>query len=209
MARASAFLQGMSAGVLVTLLAGGAMAYGLQAGQEFNRAPPDIRGMLNFVYANLGLSLPVFAALALLYANGMRKLGIALKRSAPIEEIAQLEQLVDTWTNLFFGVGVIWTAIGMRSALVEALGDPASTLDLGAYAVLQRLVDGGILLALSTTIFGGVGGYLMRLLKALSVGTELKRQYSDHAHAPAGEMQASLQAIEARLREISISRDMV
>jgi len=60
--------------------------------------------------------------------------------------------------TLFFGVGVVWTAIGMRSALLSALGglDQSAAAELGAFEILRRLVDGGILLALSTTIVGVV-----------------------------------------------------
>ena len=70
----------------------------------------------------------------------------------------QLDHLTDIWTTLFFGTGDIWTAIGMRSALIFALGDRDVALQDGAFAMLERMIDGGILLALSTTIFGGIGG---------------------------------------------------
>ena len=63
--------------------------------------------------------------------------------------------------RLFFGIGVIWTAIGMRSALIVGLSDLDSAMaaQLGSFEILRRLIQGGILLALSTTIFGAVGGY--------------------------------------------------
>ena len=67
-------------------------------------------------------------------------------------------------------LALFWTAIGMRSALVYALGDPETTAADGAFNLLRNLVDGGILIALSTTIFGGVGGYLMRVSKTVFVG---------------------------------------
>ena len=77
------------------------------------------------------------------------------------------------------------------------------TLDLGAYAILERMVEGGILLALSTTIFGGIGGYVLRVVKALAVETELKRYYDRLAHAPGCEMQETLRAIEDHLRRLA------
>jgi len=104
------------------------------------------------------------------------------------------------WTTLFFGTGVIWTAIGMRSALIFALGDPDSTIQAGAFAVLQRMVDGGILLALSTTIFGGIGGYLMRVHKSISLGTLLQQRYDRAARVDTSSMRESLQRIEQHLR---------
>jgi hypothetical protein len=55
----------------------------------------------------------------------------------------------------------------------------------GAFAILSRLVDGGILTALTTTIVGGVGGYLMRVIKSSWLGTRLNRYYEqqDQRHA--------------------------
>ncbi|MDX2456648.1 MAG: hypothetical protein QNL87_03990, partial [Gammaproteobacteria bacterium] len=76
--------------------------------------------------------------------------------------------------------------IGMRSALLFALGDTDVAAEAGAAAVLQRLVEGGILTALTTTIVGGVGGYMMRVTKSSLLGTRLSRYYEEqdqhHAH---------------------------
>ncbi len=198
----SGFVQGLGIGAFGTLFVWFAMAYSLQPGSAAVSGFPALDEALAWVYANLGLSLPVFALLLVLYVGGLRKLKRALANDAPIEQVAQTEQLVDIWTSLFFGVGVIWTAIGMRAALVYALGEPEVTLNLGAYAVLERMVEGGILLALSTTIFGGIGGYLLRVVKALTVETELKRYYDRLAHAPGSEMQDTLRTIEAHLRQL-------
>jgi hypothetical protein len=68
-----------------------------------------------------------------------------------------------------------------------------------ALAVLQRLVDGGILLALSTTIVGGIGGYLMRTLKSLLLGARLNALYLRESHRPIADSLATLRRIEARL----------
>ena len=67
--------------------------------------------------------------------------------------------------------------------------------------MLQRLVDGGILLALSTTIFGGVGGYLMRVYKSMSLGSLLQQQYDQAARVDTAEMRQSLSRIELHLRD--------
>ena len=111
----------------------------------------------------------------------------------------QLDHLIDIWTTLFFGAGVIWTAIGMRSALIYALGDRQLAVDQGAFAMLERMVDGGILLALSTTIFGGIGGYLMRVYKTITLGARLQHEYDKAARADTSEMRASLGRIERHL----------
>ena len=111
---------------------------------------------------------------------------------------------MDIWINLFFGIGVIWTAIGMRGALLEGIGDLNSrtAAQLGAFSILQRLVDGGILLALSTTIFGAVGGYLLRLIKSLTVGSRIKAFYNRLAVQQAESVNHVLQSIDNRLEEL-------
>lgn len=201
-AQRSGFVQGLSIGALGTLFVWLTVFYSLQPGSTAATGLPALDEALSWIYANLGLSLPVFGLLLLLYVSSLRKLRRAVAEDAAIEQVAQTEQLLDIWTNLFFGVGVIWTAIGMRGALVYALGEPEVTLNMGAYATLERMVEGGILLALSTTIFGGIGGYVLRVVKALTVETELKRYYDRLAHAPGSEMQETLRTIEAHVRQL-------
>ena len=81
------------------------------------------------------------------------------------------------------------------------LGDPGVATQDGATAVLQRLVEGGILTALTTTIVGGVGGYVMRVLKSSLLGTRLSRFYEEHEQGHANR-------VEALLRDIRASLDM-
>ena len=154
---------------------------------------------MHWAYINLGSSIPVFAALLLAYFITLGKLRDSLRSDAPITQIVHHDNLTDIWTTLFFGAGVIWTAIGMRSALIFALGDREAALEQGAFAMLERMIDGGILLALSTTIFGGVGGYIMRVYKTVLLGDELQQQYDKAARADTSEMRASLQRIEEHL----------
>ncbi|MCH8335727.1 MAG: hypothetical protein IIC61_07530 [Proteobacteria bacterium] len=141
----------------------------------------------------------MFGILLLVFFASLRRLRSHLENDRPIDEVVQLDHLTEMWTTLFFGTGVIWTAIGMRSALIFALGDPDSTIQQGAFAVLQRMVDGGILLALSTTIFGGVGGYLMRVFKSISLGASLQHYYDRAARVDTSVMRESLQRIEQHL----------
>jgi hypothetical protein len=185
------------------LLVGAVAVFFLSPGSAVAGAVPAFAEVLTWIRTNLGFSLPVFGLLLALFIGSLRKLSRAVAVNAAIEEVAQFDHWVDTWISLFFGVGVIWTAIGMRSALIYALGDPESTLDLGAYAILERMVEGGILLALSTTIFGGIGGYVLRVVKALTVETKLKGYYDRLAHAPGLEMQLTLEAIEGQLRRLT------
>ncbi len=197
------FVQGLSAGALGSLIGASSVLYVLSRGDLVTFEDgmlPNPANWLTWVYDNLGSSLPVFALLLLAFFVTLNRLRSHVADERPIDKIVQLDHLTDTWTALFFGTGVIWTAIGMRSALLYALGDPDATVQQGAFAVLQRLVDGGILLALSTTIFGGIGGYLMRVYKSISLGAELQQQYDRAARVDTSSMKDALHRIEKHLR---------
>jgi hypothetical protein len=58
--------------------------------------------------------------------------------------------------------------------------------------VLQRLVEGGILTALTTTIVGGVGGYVMRVIKSSLLGTRLSKFYEAKEQHHASRVEALL-----------------
>lgn len=196
-----AFFYGILAGALTTLLGFGLFA--LLPESSGWVAPDQLRGVAeaswHWAWQNLGWSLWAFAAVLLLYLRALERLRGALASEASLERVAQAEQLVDVWTSLFFGIGVIWTAIGMRSALIHALADPGAAYAGDAAQVLSRLVDGGILLALSTTIFGGIGGYLMRVAKVVTVGTDLRRYYDRAARASSTSIEAAVIDIQRRL----------
>ena len=196
------FTAGLSAGVLVTLLA--ALATTL-AGHHLATATMSsdaVGATVDWVWRNLGFSVPVFTLVLVLFVTTLERLRQALAESAPLEDVAQADHLTDVWTSLFFGVGVIWTAIGMRGALVQALAGTDAGVASGGVAVLERMVEGGILLALSTTIFGGVGGYLMRAWKALTVGAALKRFYERESRRDFAAMRVSLSSIERQLHQL-------
>lgn len=138
----------------------------------------ELHQLWSIATRNLQGSIPLFALVVLAYIAQMHALGkLFRKQRPPVDMVVRREQLLDLCASLFFGIGVIWTAIGMRSALLFALGDTAQVMAESGMAVLQRLVDGGILLALSTTIVGGIGGYLMRAGKQLLFGRELAILY--------------------------------
>ncbi|MDH3589096.1 MAG: hypothetical protein OEQ74_06805 [Gammaproteobacteria bacterium] len=156
---------------------------------------------------NLGLALPIFVIILLLFVQTLSELRRRVARHDSPDRIAQMDHMADIWTSLFFGVGVIWTAIGMRNALLHALGDPAATLEAGAFALLERMVDGGILVALSTTIVGGVGGYFMRVIKTIAVGAELKRSYARHGREDTQAIRESLDSMNRHLEGMSGERE--
>lgn len=196
------FLEGLTTGIFGSAAGAGALLYILQRNELVSFSIERIsivRPWLDWVYNNLGLSIPVFAAVLIAYFFSLARLRSYLSSGRPVTEIVQLDHLTDIWTTLFFGTGVIWTAIGMRSALIFALGNSESVIQLGAFAMLERMVDGGILLALSTTIFGGIGGYLMRIYKTMSLGTLLQQKYDQAARVDTSNMRESLQRIEQHL----------
>ena len=198
------FLQGMLAGLTGTLVGGAAVVYVLARAElvdlrESSISSPD--AWLDWAYTNLGSSIPVFALLLIAFFVTLGRLRRYLDENRAVNQIVQLDHLTDTWTTLFMGTGVIWTAIGMRSALLFALGDRELAISQGAFAMLERMIDGGILLALSTTIFGGIGGYLMRVYKTVSLGAELQRRYDLAARADTSQMRESLSRIEKSLRK--------
>lgn len=192
------FLQGMLLGVAFSVLSGTVALYLLLELQMLSIEMIDIPAMsvaANWVSRNLGLSLVPFGITLALYVYSLRALSQKLARAAPQNEIVQLEHLSDVWTGLFFGIGVIWTAIGMRSALLYAIGNPEEAAQAGAFSILTRLVDGGILTALTTTIVGGVGGYLMRVLKSAYLGNRLSRYYEEREQHHARRVEALLDDI--------------
>ena len=197
------FLSGMLLGVVLSLLTGLVGVYLLIVLDIVSVSVVDMPGLQavsDWTRRNLGLSVLPFGITLGLYVHSLRALARRLGDSSPQNEIGQLEHLTDVWTSLFFGIGVIWTAIGMRSALLYALGDPAAASQSGAFAILARLVDGGILTALTTTIVGGVGGYLMRVIKSSYLGTRLSRYYEHQEQRHAAR-------IERLLRDIRESID--
>jgi hypothetical protein len=196
------FLQGLTAGAVGSLIGGSAILYVLSRSRFVSFPDDGLPGLshwLDWAYLNLGSSIPVFALLLLAFFFSLNRLHSKLDR--PVNQIVQLDHLTDIWTTLFFGTGVIWTAIGMRSALIFALGDPDTTVSEGAFAILERMVEGGILLALSTTIFGGIGGYLMRVYKTISLGARLQERYDQAARIDTSSMRDSLERIERQLKE--------
>ena len=182
------FFSGVLLGMALSFIAGLVVVYLLTVLGMISVSVlevPRIQVLLEWGRRNLGLSILPFAITLGLYIHTLRALQRRLDGNRALDEVSQLEHLADVWTSLFFGIGVIWTAIGMRSALLYALGDPGTAAQAGAHAVLQRLVDGGILTALTTTIVGGIGGYVMRVIKSSLLGTRLSRFYEaqDQHHA--------------------------
>ena len=194
------FLLGLVSGVMAVALA--ALGFGVAASGQFALPTPgallaELSTLWQAVHINLRGSAPLFVIVLVVFGLQLWRLHQLLATTgAPMARILRHEQLLDLCSSLFFGIGVIWTAIGMRDALLFALGDVSAATDQGAFSVLQRMVDGGILLALSTTIVGGIGGYLMRAIKSVLLGQQLAFVYLRAQTRQAEEGLAALQRIE-------------
>ncbi len=136
---------------------------------------------LNTLSRYLGYSVLFFIPVLVAYAVFFGLLWSGLNRferdASVMENLRFYNAGVDLSIRLFFAIGVLFTAWGLQNALVSALGDVSKSeaARLGAWGILKRLVDHGILVALWTTIVGGAGGYLMGVLKFLFLGRDLNR----------------------------------
>ena len=196
------FFNGVLLGMTLSLVTGLVVVYLLTVLEVISVSileVPQVQVLFEWSRRNLGLSVLPFGITLGLYIHSLWMLQQRLDDNRSLDEISQLEHLNDVWTSLFFGIGVIWTAIGMRSALLFALDDPGGATQAGATAVLQRLVEGGILTALTTTIVGGVGGYVMRVTKSSLLGTRLSRYYEAQEQHHASRVVALLSDIRASI----------
>lgn len=180
----TSYLAGAAAGL--------AVVYGYVAGwQEAD--------LLHWLALNLGASVWTFGGCALAFFLSLLLLQRELSGQPDHHRVVHLDQLSDVLASFFVGIGVIWTAVGMRNALVNTLSVPDSLAN-DAGQVLERLVDGGILLALSTTIVGAVGGYLMRLGKTIYLGGLLSAFYAQHERQDLSTAVERLESIEQLLQ---------
>ena len=134
---------------------------------------------VTLIHHHLRFSIVPFTALLVLYGYLVIDIRRMLKQQrVELFRLTYRDRLLNLTVSSFFGVGVIFTAVGIEGALFEALagfnptaGGPAQT----PWTLLERLVNGGLVMALSTTIFGGVCGYTLRMLKLLLIGSQWDR----------------------------------
>jgi len=198
------FGWGVAAGIALALVA-------LLTTQPNPAATPD-GAVAAWLQRNLGHSVWFFAIVIVLFGLKLRRL-MELLHDKDAEhdarEVVELDQMLDVWIQVFVGIGVIWTAVGMRSALQAALGDPGAALTDTAGNVLRKLVDGGILLALTTTIVGAVGGYVMRLIKTAVAGARLQGYYEATERQEIKALLEAAHRIESHLESMSASESNV
>ena len=161
--------------------------------------------VIAWVQTNLGLSAVVFLLVLLFIGHTLNALINALGEcELDPTRIFYLENQYDIGASLLFGTGVLFTAVGIRDALTEAIlpGQAATS----PTDVLGALVSGGILSALTTTIVGGALGYGARLLKNVVVGAELERFHSLCVDRAGARQEQLLQNIHSLLKEMQDSR---
>lgn len=199
---------GLTIGVLIT---GSIMGTGLMLGSMQGWLviiwPEEsvLSQIWHWIYSNMKESIFAFLLVFLLWVHKIRTLRHQLIQGGDLKSISYSEHMVDVFAGVFFGIGVIFTAIGMRSALMESLGglDAEAAAEQGAFVMLQKLVDGGILLALSTTIVGGIGGYLMRVFKSIYLGQLLHAFYFEKQNQSEAAVLEKLDAIERHLASVT------
>lgn len=137
----------------------------------------SVHTVVTWININLGYSAPLFLILTALGWSYVHRLkDVLVKAHTSPACIAHLEQRIDLIVALLFGVGVLYTAVGLRAALVEAIDTPSGE---SASDMLTALVNGGILSAMTSTIVGGVLGYGLRMFKLFRVGHALDAYYAE------------------------------
>jgi len=163
----------------------------------------------NVITGYLGTSVLFFAPTLIGFGLFFMRLRSALVRSKDdpneAENVRFYNQGLDMFITIFFAIGVLFTAWGLQNALVSALGNLSEEAAgrLGAWEILKRLVDCGILIALWTTIVGGAGGYIMRLVKFIFLGRELGRFSSRNSMRDKKVFFDALEGIRSDVEKIS------
>ncbi len=195
------FIQGLFTGILC--VGAGFYFLSLTGGIVISATrTTSVIDILNWCYQNLGVSLVFFSMVLFLFFGYLIKLNHLLSaKEQDHKAINNAEDRIELLINIFFAIGVIWTAIGMRNALLASLGnmDAQMAAQKGAFDILRKLVDGGILLALSTTIFGGIGGYTMRAVKSWVVDGRLFQYYEERCKEEKKEVNDRLDKIATLL----------
>lgn len=167
--------------------------------------PKSAQGLTNWLALNLGYSAPLFCVALLFVVHSMACLLEELgKDKCCSSRTFHLEHRVDIGISLLFGIGVLFTAIGIRDALTTAIDGEAAAIDGGE--VLALLVNGGILSAMTTTVVGGALGYSLRVIKVLATGEKLEKVHARMMGEGLQKQEALLQCISNQLKTIGEPR---
>ncbi len=167
--------------------------------------PKSAHGVANWLALNLGYSAPLFCVALLFVIHSMACLLEELgKDKCCSSRTFHLEHRVDIGISLLFGIGVLFTAIGIRDALTTAIDGEAAAINGGE--VLALLVNGGILSAMTTTVVGGALGYSLRVIKVLATGEKLEKVHARMMGEGLQKQEALLQCISSQLKTIGEPR---
>lgn len=167
--------------------------------------PKSAQGLTNWLALNLGYSAPLFCVALLFVVHSMACLLEELgKDKCCSSRTFHLEHRVDIGISLLFGIGVLFTAIGIRDALTIAIDGEAAAINGGE--VLALLVNGGILSAMTTTVVGGALGYSLRVIKVLATGEKLEKVHARMMGEGLQKQEALLQCISNQLKTIGEPR---
>jgi hypothetical protein len=171
----------LGAAFLTVLACSGLLIYFDASGMNEFIPPPWMATVFQWLMTYLGSAIfffvPVLTGYVICFVRLKQSLSTYRSDLAQAEKIRFYSGAMEILTTLFFAIGVIFTAWGLQNALVSALEGLGRTeaSRLGAWGILKRLVDNGILIALWTTIVGGTGGYLMRVGKYFFLAKDLNR----------------------------------
>ena len=169
------------------------------------KLPKSAQGLTNWLALNLGYSAPLFCVALLFVVHSMACLLEELgKDKCCSSRTFHLEHRVDIGISLLFGIGVLFTAIGIRDALTTAINGEAAAINGGE--VLALLVNGGILSAMTTTVVGGALGYSLRVIKVLATGEKLEKVHARMMGEGLQKQEALLQCISNQLKTIGEPR---
>ena len=167
--------------------------------------PKSAQGLTNWLALNLGYSAPLFCVALLFVIHSMACLLEELgKDKCCSSRTFHLEHRVDIGISILFGIGVLFTAIGIRDALTTAIDGEAAAINGGE--VLALLVNGGILSAMTTTVVGGALGYSLRVIKVLATGEKLEKVHARMMGEGLQKQEALLQCISNQLKTIGEPR---
>ncbi len=172
--KSSDFIVGLLDGFFLGLLISPAYFY-------FTGNPAFIQlfdQILSWLETNLGYSAHLFLIICLFYRIYWSKINYKLKTVSQKNwvDILHYEEVLTALAVIAMVIGVIWTALGMRSALAAIFSnDEMSMSDGGVLELLDQLINGGILTALTSTIVGASMGTLFRLFKIFFLNKRLNQ----------------------------------
>ena len=149
----------------------------------------------------------VFAIVCFLYYLKRLRKELDIAQPDPVE-IQFWDHKSNQAISWNFAIGIGFTAYGMIRALWTTIGDlPDSMDEIDPLGLLTGLVEGGMILALATTIAGMIIGYALRYVKHHLVGKDLYRLSVDASRELIENFEKKLDNIHQTLLRIERGRE--